>query len=131
MVGRQFRQDVTTERDFYVMNMQVFLLLHLVSVILLGGAVFAAFAAPQAENRRPLLMRSGVLSLLVFLSGFGTMGLMGLGFPGWALVKVVCWLVLSGLVGMAFRMTDRIPLLRIVATATIVIAVAMVVYKPF
>ncbi len=51
--------------------------------------------------------------------------------PGWAIVKVVCWLVLSGLTGMAFRMTGRIPTLRIVAVVVIAIAVAMVIYKPF
>ena len=76
-------------------------------------------------------MMSGVLSLLVFLTGFGTMGMMGLGFPGWAIVKVVCWLVLSGLTGMAFRMTGQIRMLATVAVVAIVIAVAMVTYKPF
>ena len=59
------------------------------------------------------------------------MGVMGLGFPGWALVKVVCWLVLSGLTGMAFRMADRIPALQAVAAAAIVVAVVMVTYRPF
>lgn len=110
------------------MNNQLFLLLHVTSVILLSGVTFAAFAAPQSENRRPSLMMSGVLSLLVFLTGFG---ILGGAPPGWAMVKVVCWLVLSGLTGMAFRMTGRIPTLRIVAAVVIAIAVAMVVYKPF
>jgi len=113
------------------MGYQIFLLVHLVSVILLAGVTFAAFVAPQPENRRPALMVSGVLSLLVFMSGFGVMGMMGLGFPGWAMVKVVCWLALSGLTGMAFRMTEQIPTLRIVTVAVIVLAVAMVTYKPF
>ena len=113
------------------MNYQLFQLLHVTSVILLSGATFAAFAAPQSENRRSYLMLSGVLSLLVFLTGFGTMGMMELGFPGWAMVKVVCWLALSGLTGMAFRMTGQIPMLRIVAVVVILIAVAMVTYKPF
>ena len=113
------------------MNYQLFLLLHLISVLLLSGVTFAAFAAPHPDNRRHYLMVSGVLSLLVFLSGFGVMGMMELGFPGWALVKVVCWLALSGLVGMAFRMTGQIPMLRAVAVVAIVIAVAMVTYKPF
>ena len=113
------------------MNSQLFLLLHVTSVILLSGVTFAAFAAPQSDNRLPYLMMSGVLSLLVFLTGFGTMGMMGFGFPGWAIVKVVCWLGLSGLTGMAFRMTPQIPMLRAVAVVAILIAVAMVTYKPF
>ena len=113
------------------MNHQLFLLLHLVSVLLLTGVVFAAFVSPDPEKRRRFLMRSGSLSLLVFLTGFGVMGMLGLGFPGWALVKVVCWLVLSALPGLAFRMTGQRKMLQIVAVATIVIAVAMVTYKPF
>ena len=113
------------------MSYQTFLTLHLIAVLLMSGATFAAFAAPHPDNRHRMLMASGSLSLLVFLSGFGVMGIMGLGFPGWALVKVVCWLVLSGLVGMAFRMPDRIPALRAAAAAAIVVAVAMVVYRPF
>ena len=113
------------------MNHQLFILIHVTSVILLSGVTFAAFAAPSQDNRRPALMMSGVLSLLVFLTGFGAMGMMGLGFPGWAMVKVVCWLVLSGLTGMAFRMTGQIPMLRAVAAVVILIGVAMVIYKPF
>lgn len=113
------------------MSHRTFLALHLISVLLMSGVTFAAFAAPHPDNRHRMLMASGALSLLVFLSGFGVMGVMGLGFPGWALVKVVCWLVLSGLTGMAFRMADRIPALQAVAAAAIVVAVVMVTYRPF
>ena len=90
------------------MDNRLFLLLHVTSVILLSGVTFAAFAAPQSENRRPSLMMSGVLSLLVFLTGFG---ILGGAPPGWAIVKVVCWLVLSGLTGMAVRMMIRMMIL--------------------
>ena len=114
------------------MNHQLFLLLHLVSVLLLTGVIFATFASPDPERRRSVLMRSGSLSLLVFLSGFGVMGMLGLGFPGWALVKVLCWLVLSALPGLAFRMTGvQRRVLAIVAVGVIVLAVAMVAYRPF
>ena len=113
------------------MNHQLFSVLHVTSVILLSSVTFAAFAAPHPDNRRTYLMMSGVLSLLVFLSGFGTMGMMGLGFPGWAMVKVVCLLALSGLTGMAFRMTGQIRMLATVAVAAILTATAMVTYKPF
>ena len=113
------------------MNYQLFQFLHVTSVLLLSGVTFAAFAAPHSDNRRTYLMMSGVLSLLVFLTGFGTMGMLGLGFPGWAMVKVVCWLALSGLTGMAFRMTGQIRMLATVAVVAIAVAVAMVTYKPF
>ena len=113
------------------MSYQTFLTLHLIAVLLMTGVTFAAFAAPHPDNRQRMLMASGSLSLLVFLTGFGVMGVMGLGFPGWAVVKVVCWLALSGLTGMAFRMPDRASTLQAVAAAAIVVAVLMVVYRPF
>ena len=113
------------------MNYQLFQVLHVTSVLVLSGVTFAAFAAPHPDNRRTYLMMSGVLSLLVLLSGFGTMGMMGFGVPGWAMVKVVCLAALSGLTGMAFRMTGQIRMLATVTVVVILIAVAMVTYKPF
>jgi len=113
------------------MTSQFFQFLHLTSVLLLSGVTFAAFAAPHPDNRWNYLMMSGVLSLLVLMTGFGTMGMMGLGFPGWAMAKVVCWLALSGLTGMAFRMTGQIRMLAAVAVVAILTAVAMVTYRPF
>ncbi len=79
------------------MNTQIFLLLHLTSVILMAGVTFAALADPHPDKRRQFLMMSGTLSLLAVMSGFGLAGMMRIGFPGWVMVKVVCWLVLSGL----------------------------------
>ena len=113
------------------MNAQLFQLVHLSAVLLLSGVTFAAFAAPHPDNRRSYLMMSGILSLLVVLSGGGTLGMAGLGFPVWAWVKVVCWLVLSGLTGMAFRMTGQIRMLTTVAVVAILTAVVMATYRPF
>jgi hypothetical protein len=113
------------------MNTQIFVLLHLTSVILLSGVTFAAFADPHPDKRRNFLMLSGTLSLLAVMSGFGLAGMMRIGFPGWVMVKVVCWLVLSGLTGMAFRMTGQSRMLAMVAVGVILLAVIMVTYKPF
>ena len=74
---------------------------------------------------------SGTLSLLVAMSGFGLAGMMRIGFPGWLLVKLVCWLALSGLTGMAFRMIGQSRMLTTVAAAVILVALIMVTYKPF
>ncbi len=113
------------------MNTQIFLLLHLTSVILLSGATFAAMADPHPDKRRHFLMMSGTLSLLVAMSGFGLSGMLRIGFPGWLLVKLVCWLVLTGLTGMAFRMTGQSRMLATVAAGVILVALIMVTYKPF
>ena len=113
------------------MNTQIFLLLHFTSVILLAGVTFAALADPHPDKRRQFLMMSGTLSLLAVMSGFGLAGMMGIGFPGWVMVKVVCWLALSVLTGMAFRMSGQGRMLATVAAGVILLAVIMVTYKPF
>ena len=103
---------------------------HLVFLFLLAGVTFAAFAAPTSENRRPYLIQSGVYSLLVFITGFGLLGVIKAGFPLWIIVKLVCWLVLSALAGLAFRRTGAVRAFYITAIAAIVLAIIMVEFKP-
>ena len=90
-----------------------------------------AFAAPGAELRRPVLMWSGIVSLLVFLTGFGMLGVLKLGFPGWAIVKIFCWLTLSAAAGIAFRKREHTRQILGVTVAALVLAVVMVTLKPF
>ena len=113
------------------MRYQLFLVAHLVSVILSVGVTFAAFAAPRPENRRRDLMWSGIWSLVIFVSGFGLLGILRLGFPGWVIVKLVCWLVLSALAGMAFRRPEQVRTWVVVSVVVVVVAVGMVVVRPF
>ena len=98
---------------------------------MLGGVTFAACAAPQPENRRRSLMRSGICSLFVVISGFALLGIMGFGFPGWAIVKLLCWLVLSVVAGIVFRRPHQIKAWLAVSLVAILVAVGMVTFKPF
>lgn len=115
------------------MSLQVYQLLHLISVMLLVGTTFAAFANPDPAHRKSTLMWSGILSFLVLLGGFGLKAKVGydLGWPGWLIVKIVCWLVLSALAGIAFRKPANVGALRMIAILTIAGAVAMVYLRPF
>ena len=113
------------------MRYQLFQVFHVFSVFLLVGVTFAAFAAPHPERRRRSLMWSGICSLLVFVSGFGLLGILGTGFPGWVIVKLLCWLVLSALVSMAFRRPDQVKSWLGVTLIVILMAVGMVSFKPF
>ena len=57
---------------------------------------------------------------------FGVMGLTEPGFPGWVVVKMVCWFVLTSLPPMAFRMMrHKVSLLSTIAAATLTIAIVM------
>lgn len=115
-------------------KLQVYQLMHLISVMLLIGTTFAAFAKPDPAVRRKCLMVSGILSVLVLVGGMGLLAVTKLaseGMPGWIVVKMVCWLVISALAGIVFRKPKAVVTLRVVTILAIVTAVAMVYLRPF
>jgi hypothetical protein len=106
-------------------------IVHVVAVLLLTGFTFLAFAAPP-ESRKPILMISGITTLVVLASGIRMwQGQFGFSYHGWIIVKLVCWLALSALGGLAYRRRNLAPLLMVVATVLLALAVAMVYAKPF
>ena len=113
------------------MSYPVFHIVHLTFVFLLVAVTFAAFAAPLPERRRTILIWSGVSSLMVFLSGFGLLGIMKAGLPIWSLVKVICWLFISAAAGIVFRLPAKEKLLTTLSFVAIFLAVCMVSLKPF
>jgi hypothetical protein len=115
------------------MNPQELNALHIVHVFsaigLVGTTFYACAGAPG--TRKKLLMWSGIACLLVFLTGFrlwqGVFHFAG----GWAYVKIVCWLGLSALGGIAYRQREKAGLWIILALALTATALAMVYVKPF
>jgi hypothetical protein len=112
------------------MSTTTYLILHLSSIIVLLGYTFYAFAAP-AETRKRVLMITGIASLLVLVSGFGLRERLHIGFPGWIIVKLVCWLGLSAIAGIAYRKRAMADLFMIIAFVLAITAVAMVYVRPF
>ncbi len=105
-------------------------ILHVSSLIVLLGYTFYAFAAP-AETRKKVLMITGVASLLMLVSGIGLLHKLQLGFPGWAMAKLVAWLGLSALAGVAFKRRAQANVLMMVGFVLAIGAVTMVYLKPF
>lgn len=105
-------------------------ILHVSSLIVLLGYTFYAFAAP-AETRKKVLMITGVMSLLMLVSGIGLLHKLQLGFPGWAIVKLVCWLGVSAVAGIAFKRRAQADVIMVVAFVLAIVAVTMVYLKPF
>jgi hypothetical protein len=105
-------------------------ILHVSSVLVLTAYTFYAFAAPL-ESRKRVMMITGIASLLALVGGFGLQAKLGYGFPGWLIVKLVCWLGLSALAGFGYRRRGAAGTLALVAIALAVIAVVMVYTKPF
>lgn len=114
------------------MSPTVYHIIHLSSAFLLVALTFRAFAAPRPEARRQTLALAGVASLLMLVAGFGLHAKLYSGtFPGWLVVKLVCWLGLSALAGIAYRRPAQVGLLGWVAFAFVVTAVWAVYAKPF
>ena len=110
------------------MSYSVFHFVHLGAVLLLAGVTFYAIAA--TDNRKNLLRWSGIASLVVLISGFGLLGVSKMGFPLWAIVKVVVWLLLAAMAGMAFRISNKQTLV-FSTVFLLLVASAMVAFKPF
>jgi len=112
------------------MSPTVYPILHVSSLLVLFGYTFYAFAAP-AESRKRVLMITGIASLIMLVSGFGLLSKLHLGFPGWVIVKLVCWLGLSAVGGMAFKRREQAGAIMTVVLALAITAVVMVYLKPF
>lgn len=113
------------------MVLSVFQVLHVFFVILFVATTFAVFANPSPTFRKPSMIYSGIGALAVLLTGFGLHGMLRVGFPLWLIVKILCWLAISILAGMAFRNPKRVSFLRRLCAGLVLIAVLMVYFKPF
>ncbi|MEY2878737.1 MAG: hypothetical protein RLZZ15_1117 [Verrucomicrobiota bacterium] len=106
-------------------------IVHLVGVLVLIGFTFFAFAGP-AETRKRVLMITGVSSLLVLLTGIRMwQGKYSFHLFGWVALKLLCWLGLSAISGIAFRKRELVNPLMIVTLVLAILAVALAFAKPF
>ena len=108
----------------------VYYILHVGALFVLAGYTFYAFAAP-AETRKRVMMFTGIASVLALIAGFGLQAKLQVGFPGWLIVKLVCWLGLSALAGFGYRRRGAAGTLAMVAVVFVLLAVTMVYLKPF
>jgi uncharacterized membrane protein SirB2 len=107
-------------------------LLHIFSLLVLTAHTFMAFANPAPENRRRTLMITGIAALLMLVSGFGMLAINKIPVAtGWVIVKLFCWLGLSALAGLAYRKPHLRGMLSLVALVLLLIAVVMVIFRPF
>ena len=105
-------------------------ILHVVSILVLTGYTFYAFAAAP-ETRKKVMIITGVASLLVLVGGFGLQAKLAVGWPGWLVVKLLCWLGLSALAGLGYRRRGAAGTFALVAVVLVAVAVVMVYTKPF
>ena len=111
---------------------------HVLTVIFFISATFVAYAAPVAERRKRMSMFSGILALLVLVTGFGLLDMAGhasaenaLRYPLWSFVKMAVWLVVAVLGVAVFRQPDRARLFGWLTGLLALLAVVMVYLRPF
>jgi hypothetical protein len=112
------------------MSPTIYYILHVTAVVVLTAYTFYAFAAAP-ETRKRVMMITGIASVLALVGGFGLQAKLNYGFPGWLIVKLVCWLGLSALAGFGYRRRGAAGTLAAVALLFAFIAVVMVYTKPF
>ncbi len=112
------------------MSPAFYYVLHVAAAFVLFGITFRAFARPEPATRRGVMMISGIASLVLLVAGVGLLHKLGLGFPGWVIVKLVCWLALSALAGVAYRQPQKAGLLSWVAVVIVLVALVAVYMKP-
>lgn len=113
------------------MNIAILHILHVGSLFVLAAFTFYALAKPVPETRKMVMIVTGIMSLIALLTGFGMLGVMKLGFPLWSIIKLVCWLGLAGVAGIAYRKPEKTGLLCTVAIVLILIAVSTVYLHPY
>ena len=104
--------------------------LHLLSLVVLTGGTFYGFAGATTSKKKVMII-TGIASLLMLLSGFGLLAKLQYGFPGWAIVKMVCWLGLSALAGIGYRKRGQAGLFMAIVMALVFIGLVMVYQRPF
>jgi hypothetical protein len=112
------------------MSQTALIVIHLSSIIVLLGYTFYAFAAPQ-ETRKRVMMITGTATLVALLTGGAMLGKLRLGFPGWAVVKLVCLIALGCVGSFAYRRRAQADLFMMITFALAIIAVVMVYVRPF
>jgi hypothetical protein len=102
-----------------------------VGVLVLTAYTFYAFAAPLA-SRKGVMMATGIASLVILLTGIRMwQGVYDFAIMSWLIIKIVCWLGVSALTGMAYRQREKAGRFMTIALLLLTVAVAMVYLKPF
>jgi uncharacterized membrane protein SirB2 len=106
-------------------------ILHVVSVLLLFGLTFSAFANPQPSRKRMLLIGQGIAALVALISAFGLIAKIHANqFQGWMFVKLGVWLVVAALGGIVFRRPQKAGLFAWITAVLGAVAVYMVYARP-
>ena len=113
-------------------------LLHLIGVMLLflslGGALLHAANGGTRESnaaRRLIAGTHGVALLLLLVAGFGLLARLGIGISGWVWGKLAIWLLMGGMLTLAYRAAPQARLLWVGVVLLGGLAGYLALFKPF
>ncbi len=115
------------------MSLTLYSFLHVAAAFLLVGFTFFVFASPKlAENKRKAVIISGILSLVMLVGGFGLVSkIYDNVWHSFILIKIVCWLGLSAMAGMAYRTPEKVRTMAYMSRLLVLVALWAVYFKPF
>ncbi len=113
------------------MDPKIYQFLHVFSIILLTGFTFAIAANPQKRKKKLMAIVTGILALVALVAGAGLMSKLHNNNwgQGWVIVKILAWLFVSGLGGMAYKKSKSF--IHAGLVIAVGIAVFMVYFRPF
>lgn len=122
-----------------MMSLLVYKNIHLLGVFMmlmaLGGLILHRINGGTREHawRKPVAITHGIGLLLALIGGFGALARLGIFWPlpGWAIGKLVIWLVFGALVAVIFRSPALAKPLWWVTIVLAVLAAYLALHKPF
>ena len=120
------------------MPYEFYKLMHFAGIFLtlaaIGGNVVHYGNGGTKDNhgmRKIVGMTHGISLLLVLVGGFGMIAKLGVGFPGWVIVKLVLWLILGAAVVLPFKFANTAKIQLFAYPIIGVFAAYLALYKPF
>ena len=118
----------------------IYKLIHLLGIFLLLTTLAIACThllrggtRADLPRRRALGVTHGTASFLILLGGFGMLARLGIvegGLPGWILLKLGIWLILSAALALGLRATAGARAVLIGTPLLALMAAAIAIYKP-
>ena len=109
------------------MVLRVYNFLHVLLIILLTGFTFSIAPSPQKGKKKFMAILTGILSLVALVAGAGLMSKLHNNNwgQGWVIVKILAWLLVSGLGGMAYKRSKSF------VQTGLIVAVAVALYMVY
>jgi hypothetical protein len=118
------------------MRYQLYQIIHLTGILMVflayGGMIVRAATGSDNKGLRRLgALTSGIGLFLILLGGFGLLAVLNYGWPIWVLVKVAIWVILGAMIAIINRKPECAQFTWWFTIILGMVALLMVILKPF